>query len=63
MPERSKLEYAIRFGFKVTNNEVEYEAMITGLCLAHTLGARRVKVQQRLPVGCRISTWGVWGEG
>lgn len=43
-PEKDKLEYAIRFGFKATNNEVEYESMIMRLCLAHALGARKVKV-------------------
>lgn len=43
-PERSKLENAIRFGFKATNNEAENEAVITGLCLAHTLRAKRVRV-------------------
>lgn len=42
--EKSKLEYAIRFRFKAINNEAEYEAMIRGLHLACTLGAKRVKV-------------------
>lgn len=43
-PERSKLEYAIRFGFKATNNETKYESMIIELRLARTLGATKVKV-------------------
>lgn len=43
-PEKDKLEYAKRFRFKETNNEAEYEAMITGLCHAHTLEAERVRV-------------------
>lgn len=42
--EGTKLEYAIRFGFKATNNEAEYEAVLTGLHLARALGAKRVKV-------------------
>lgn len=43
-PKKTKLEYTIRFTFKVTNNEAEYEAMLTGLHLARTLRAKRVKV-------------------
>lgn len=42
--EGNKLEYAIRFGFKETNNDAEYEAILIGLCLAHALGAKMVKV-------------------
>ncbi|XP_020202093.1 uncharacterized protein LOC109787906 [Cajanus cajan] len=30
------------FGFKVTNNQAEYEALLAGLRLAHDLGARKV---------------------
>ena len=29
------IEYALRFGFRVSNNEAEYEAVIVGLNLAH----------------------------
>ena len=31
------IEYAIRFGFQASNNEAEYEAVIAGLNLAHSL--------------------------
>lgn len=44
-PEKAKLKYAIKFGFKATNNETEYESMITGLRLARKLGAKEVKVK------------------
>lgn len=44
--EKAKLKYAIKFGFKATNNEVEYEPMITGLSLAYELGAKKVKVKR-----------------
>lgn len=44
-PEKAKLEYAIRFGFKATNNEAKYESMITGLCLACKLRAKKIKVR------------------
>lgn len=42
-PEKAKLKYAIKFGFKATNNEAEYESMITGLRLARELGTKNVK--------------------
>jgi ribonuclease HI len=32
-------------GFKVTNNEVEYEAIIAGLAIATELGAQNVEVK------------------
>lgn len=35
---------AIRFGFRASNNESEYEAVITGLKMARAMGARRVHV-------------------
>ena len=31
------IEYALRFGFRASNNEVEYEAVIAGLNLAHSM--------------------------
>lgn len=40
-----KLEYVFKFGFKATNNEAEYESMITGLYLARELGVKEVKVK------------------
>ena len=36
-PEGIDIEYAIRFGFHTFNNEAEYEAVIVGLNLAHSL--------------------------
>lgn len=38
--EGNKLEYTIGFGFKGTNNEAEYKAMLTGLRLARALRAK-----------------------
>ena len=32
------MEYAIRIGFKATNNEAEYEALLTGLRVVEKLG-------------------------
>ena len=31
------MEYALRFGFQASNNEAEYEAVIVGLNLAHSM--------------------------
>ena len=31
------MEYALRFGFQASNNEAEYEAVIAGLNLAHSM--------------------------
>ena len=36
-PEGIDIEYALRFGFHASNNEAEYEAVIAGLNLAHSL--------------------------
>ena len=32
------MEYAIRIGFKATNNEAEYEALLVGLKIVTDLG-------------------------
>ncbi|XP_059654497.1 uncharacterized protein LOC132301242 [Cornus florida] len=36
-PEGECIKYAIRFGFKATNNEAEYEALLAGLMMAKAL--------------------------
>jgi len=36
------LEQALHFGFKATNNQGEYEALLVGLNLAYDMGAREV---------------------
>ena len=43
-PERIDIEYALRFGFQASNNEAEYEAVIAGLNLAHSLEIDQLKV-------------------
>ena len=37
-PEGIDIEYALRFGLQASNNEAEYEAVIAGLNLAHSMG-------------------------
>jgi ribonuclease HI len=43
--EGQGLRYAIRLGFKVTNNKAKYEAMIAGLAIATDLGAQNVEIR------------------
>ena len=38
------IEYALRFGFRASNNEVEYEAVIAGLNLAHFMEVDQLEV-------------------
>ena len=38
--EGETLKYAVRLQFPITNNEAEYEALLTGLSLAKALGAK-----------------------
>ena len=46
-------EYALHFGFSVSNNEAKYEALLAGLRLAKELGVRclRVFTDSQLMVG------------
>ena len=37
-------EHALRFDFKASNNQAEYEVLVTGLGLALELGVDRLKV-------------------
>ena len=43
-PDGIDVEYALRFGFKASNNEAEYEVVIAGLNLAHSMEADQLKV-------------------
>ena len=43
-PEGIRLEQSFRLGFKTSNNEAEYEALIAGLKTALNLGTRDVEV-------------------
>ena len=38
------VEYALRFGFQASNNEVEYEVVIVGLNLARSMEADQLEV-------------------
>ena len=43
-PEGIDIKYALRFGFQASNNEVEYEAVIAGLNLAHSMEVDQLEV-------------------
>ena len=43
-PDEIDVEYALRFGFQGSNNEAEYEAVIAGLNLAHSMEADQLEV-------------------
>lgn len=43
-PHGDSIEYALRFVFKATNNEAEYEVVVIGLQLCSEVGAQNVRV-------------------
>ena len=43
-PEGIDIEYALGFGFQASNNEAEYEAVIAGLNLAHSMEVDQLEV-------------------
>ena len=43
-PEGIDIEYALRFGFRASNNEAEYEAVISELNLAHSMEVDQLEV-------------------
>ncbi|CAL8169327.1 unnamed protein product [Prunus armeniaca] len=43
-PDGSKIEYALRFNFRTSNNEAEYEALLAGLRLAKSMSARQINI-------------------
>ncbi|KAL5564335.1 hypothetical protein UlMin_027499 [Ulmus minor] len=44
-PEGDLIQQAIRYGFKATNNEAEYEALIAGLNLAKDMGIKKLSIR------------------
>lgn len=43
-PEGDEMDYAIKLGFKASNNEAEYEALIHGLELARERGINNLQI-------------------
>ena len=44
-PEGIDIEYALRFRFQASNNEADYEAVIAGLNLAHSMEVDHLEVR------------------
>ncbi|XP_071924926.1 uncharacterized protein [Coffea arabica] len=44
-PTGEELTYALRFDFPASNNEVEYETLLTGLRIAHQMGITAIRVR------------------
>ncbi|KAM2985847.1 hypothetical protein FF2_006193 [Malus domestica] len=43
-PDKVAMKYALRFKFKASNNEAEYEALLAGLRLAKHLGVKQIDI-------------------
>ena len=43
-PEGIDIEYVLRFGFRASNNEAEYEVVLAGLNLAHSMEVDQLEV-------------------
>ena len=43
-PHETKISYALKFGFKVSNNEAKYEALVAGLKLAKDIEVERIEI-------------------
>ncbi|GJS75448.1 reverse transcriptase domain-containing protein [Tanacetum coccineum] len=44
-PEGMEFNYALRFEFNASNNEVEYEALVAGLCIAEQMGIKNLEAK------------------
>jgi len=44
-PNGLPIEQALRFSFKASNNQAEYEALVAGMLLAKEMGARSLLVK------------------
>ena len=43
-PKRITIEKSLRLGFSATNNEAEYEALLTGIIMVQKLGRKAIEV-------------------
>ena len=52
-PKKDVLKYGVQLKFPITNNEAEYEALLTGLRIARALGAENImlKSNSQLVIG------------
>ena len=52
-PEKITIERSLRLGFSTTNNEAEYEALLTGMVMVQKMGGKTMKIfsNSKLVVG------------
>ena len=52
-PEGIRLEHSFRLGFRASNNEAEYEALLQGMAMVQKMGGKALEVfsDSRLVVG------------
>ena len=43
-PEKITIERSLRLGFSATNNEAEYEALLTGMVMVQKMGGKMVEI-------------------
>jgi hypothetical protein len=55
-PNREQLKYVLQILFKVSNNEAKYEALLHGLCLAISLGIKRLLIYSMIRSGTSTKT-------
>ncbi|XP_071928299.1 uncharacterized protein [Coffea arabica] len=54
-PIGEELTYALKFDFPASNNEAEYESLLTGLRIAHQMGIAAIRVRSDSPlVVCQV---------
>ena len=51
--DRIDVEYALKFGFQASNNEAEYETVIAGLNLTHSMEADQLEVSSDSQLGVK----------
>ena len=43
-PEKITIERSLRLGFSTTNNEAEYEVLLTGMVMVQKMGGKTIEV-------------------
>jgi len=54
-PSDILIEQALKFDFKTSNNQPEYEAIVVGLDLALGMEAKKLVCRRRLSAPCRAT--------
>lgn len=57
------IEQSLRFGFKASNNQAEYEALVAGMRLAKEMGVKELKIKSDSQLVTRASSDQIFGQG